>query len=68
MIRISVSAAAFSAIAESIGARFQAQGSPKGGFFIWLDKTTANQLEALRGPAEGYSDVILRLAEMEEAL
>jgi hypothetical protein len=30
--------------------------------FLWLDKPTADKLAALRGPGEGYSDVILRVA------
>ena len=63
MIRILVSAAAYAAIH-----RQEPQGSPQAGKFLWLDKQTAERLEALKGPAESYSDVILRLAEMEGAL
>ena len=63
MIRILVSAAAYAAIHGQ-----KASGSPQAGMFLWLDKQTAERLEALRGPAESYSDVILRLAGMEGAL
>jgi hypothetical protein len=71
MIRIHISTAAFAAIAASLGAdanaRLNAHGSPLSGFSIWLDKTTLSQLDRLRRPDESYSEVILRLAEMEDA-
>jgi hypothetical protein len=67
MIRIHITAAAFRAIASSLGEnmRFLPHNGPLGGYSVWLDKVTASQLEALRRPADSYSDVILRLAEME---
>jgi hypothetical protein len=34
----------------------------KGGYFITLPRDVLNKLNDLRGPGEGYSDVILRLA------
>jgi len=70
MIRIRISDAAYGAIASSLGETtlLTAQGSSQGGVFLWLDKVTVNQLTALRGEAESYSDVILRLAELEAAL
>jgi hypothetical protein len=70
MIRILVSDIAYAAIASSLGETMllTAQGSPQGGVFLWLDKVTVNQLAALRGSDESYSDVILRLAELEAAL
>lgn len=60
---IHITAAAYAAIHGQ-----EPQGSPQGGFLIWLDKSTAERLEALRAPDMSYSDVILRLAEMESAL
>ena len=63
MIRIQVSAAAYAAIHGQEPPR-----SPQSGFDLWLDKSTVERLAALRGPGEGFSDVILRLAELEAAL
>ena len=32
---------------------------------IWLEAAVADRLTAMRGPGESYSDVILRLIELE---
>jgi hypothetical protein len=37
--------------------------APNGDYFIWLDPRFIDRLQAMRGPGESYSDVILRLAE-----
>lgn len=63
MIRITVSPAAYAAIHGQ-----KPPGGPQGPMALWLDKSTAERLEALRGPGMSYSDVILRLAELESAL
>ena len=63
MIRITISAAAYAAIHGQ-----EPPGGPQRPIALWLDKSTAERLEALRGPAESYSGVILRLAEMETAI
>jgi hypothetical protein len=63
MIRITVSAAAYAAIHGQ-----EPQGSPQRPVSLWLDKVTAERLAALRGPDMSYSDLILRLAELEAAL
>ena len=67
MIRIHVSAAAYQAIAAGVpeDSRWPAERSSQGGFFLWLDKSTVNQLKAARGPRECYSEAILRLAQVE---
>jgi hypothetical protein len=64
MIRIEISAAAYAAISAGVpeDSRLPAQRSPQGGFYLWLDQRTADHLKAARGPAEGYSEAILRLA------
>lgn len=69
MIRIHISAAAYAALVAGVpeDRRLPAQGGPQGGFYIWLDKQTLNRLTAARGPREGYSETILRLASEEEA-
>ena len=33
--------------------------------YVWLEPAVVNKLRALRGPGEGYFDVILRLASAE---
>jgi hypothetical protein len=40
----------------------EARPSAQGGFDLWVDEQTIGRLDALRGPGESYSDVILRLA------
>jgi hypothetical protein len=69
MIRIEISAAAYAAISAGVAehSRLPAQPSPSGGFYLWLDKNTLNRLTAARGPAEGFSETILRLAVETEA-
>ena len=41
------------------------QGSLQTGFFLWLDRRHLNKLDDARGSRESYSDVILRLVELE---
>jgi hypothetical protein len=69
MIRIEITAAAYAAIAagRSADSLIEAQASPSGGFYLWLDKTTLNRLTAARGPGESFSETILRLAVETEA-
>jgi hypothetical protein len=69
MIRILISDAAYAALCTGVpeDRRLPAERCPQGGYFLWLAKRTANRLSAARGKSEGYSDVILRLAEMERA-
>jgi hypothetical protein len=65
VIRIHISANAYEVLAASCGDPLTPQRSAQGGFFIWLDRTTVNQLRAAREPGEGFSETILRLAELE---
>jgi hypothetical protein len=62
MIRIEVTAAAYQAIAAGVRNPIEAQASPSGGFYLWLDRLTLNRLMHARGHGEDYSDTILRLA------
>jgi hypothetical protein len=64
MIRITITAAAFEAIADTIpqSVNMEAQRAPNGGYFIWLDPRYVDRLKAMRGRGESYSGVILRLA------
>jgi hypothetical protein len=61
--RIEISAAAHAALAASATrGGVEAQRSPAGGYFIWLAPKALKRLDAVRGPSESYSEVILRLA------
>jgi hypothetical protein len=70
VIRIQITAAAYAVLARGKhpDSLVEPQRSPQGGFYLWLDKVTMNKLSAARGPSEGYSEAIIRLAsEMEAA-
>lgn len=64
MTRIEISVAAYIALAAGVlpQSRLEPQGSPSGGFYLWLDKQTLNRLRHAREPGEGFSETILRLA------
>jgi hypothetical protein len=66
MIRISVTDAAFEAIAATLpfgSAGFEREPDASGQRHIWLERRFVDRLAAMRGPGESYSDVILRLAK-----
>ena len=67
MVRISISAEAFDAIAAALprSVRSEPAVNPQGDHLLWIDKGTLDRLQAQRGPGESYSDVILRLAAVE---
>jgi hypothetical protein len=68
MVRISVTPAAFDAIAATLAlgsVGFEAAPAGSGERQIWIDARVADRLAAMRGPGESYSDVILRLVELE---
>ena len=46
---------------------YEPELSPKGERWIWLETAMVERLRAMRGPDESYSDVILRLVEIEAA-
>jgi len=60
MIRISLTAAA---LLGSVG--FESEVDAKGERSVWVDPRAPDKLTAMGGPGESYSDVILRLVEME---
>jgi hypothetical protein len=65
MIRIAITREAFDAIAATLpfgSTSYESQPTKDGDRWIWLDDKWVDQLRALRGPGESYSDVILRLA------
>ena len=61
MIRLSISAEAYRAIAGEDPPPAP-QGSPWKGVGIWLDPMTVQSLKAARKPGEGYSEAIIRIA------
>jgi hypothetical protein len=65
MIRISITAAAFDAIAATLpgSVLFEREPDDKGERQIWLEPRFVDRLRAMRGPGESYSDVILGLAK-----
>jgi hypothetical protein len=70
MIRIAITAAAFDAIAKSLpfgSVMYEAKTTSDGERFIWLERLALSKLHALRQPGEGYSEVILRMAQIEAA-
>ena len=44
---------------------YEAELTANGRRLIWIERLWFNKLDALRGPSESYSDVILRLVEIE---
>jgi hypothetical protein len=65
MIRITITRAAFDAIAatRALGSfAYEAEPNERGERLVWLEDAMANRLGAMRGPGESYSDVILRIA------
>jgi hypothetical protein len=68
MIRISLTTAAFEAIAATLSLRsvgYEPKVDTKGERVIWLEAVVVDRMTAMRGPGESYSDVILRLVELE---
>jgi hypothetical protein len=67
MIRVSLSVAAFEALAATsplgiVGC--ESELTPNGERLIWLEERWVNKLDAIRMPGESYSDIILWLVEI----
>ena len=70
MVRISISPAAFDAICATMplgSVGYEREADAAGEVAVWLEAAVVNRLAAMRGPGEGFSDVILRLCEAEAA-
>ena len=68
LIRISITPAAFEAIAATLqlgSVGYEPELNAKGERLIWLEAAFLDRLRAMRRPGESYSDVILRLAQLE---
>jgi hypothetical protein len=65
MIRIAITIEAFEAISATLpvgSVMYEPQTNANGKRLIWLERKVLDQLDAMRGKGESYSDVILRLA------
>jgi hypothetical protein len=68
MIRISITPAAFEAVAATLplgSVGYEPQLDRQGQRLIWLEAAVVDRLQAMRGPGEDYSDVIMRLARLD---
>jgi hypothetical protein len=71
MVRIAISPAAFDALAAmlSLGSvGYKSEVNERGERLIWLQTSVVDRLMAMREPSESYSDVILRLIEVEVSI
>jgi hypothetical protein len=65
MLGITITTEAYAAIKATLPAdtlTWPTSPGNQGDVIVWLDQTTVDGLDALRGHDESYSDVILRLA------
>ena len=70
MIRIAITVEAFEAVASThpLGSiSYENKIDEDGNRLIWLDLDVVARLNAMRGPGQSYSDVIVRLATKEAA-
>ena len=68
MIRIAITSAAFEAITTTLplgSVGFEPEVDAKGERLVWLETVVVDRLTAMRMPGESFSDVILRLVELE---
>jgi hypothetical protein len=68
MIKIAITRAAFNALAASLplgSMNFENEVSENDEIHVWRARSVVDRLKAMRGPGESYSDVILRLVELE---
>lgn len=67
MIKIAISQAAYAAIVSTIPGTSLGVVEPcSDGVWVWLPKAHVQALDAARGAAESYSELILRLAALEQ--
>ena len=68
MIKIAITKAAFEALTRTLplgNVVYENEVTERGERTVWLARAVINRLKAMRGAGESYSDVILRLVEME---
>jgi hypothetical protein len=60
--------AAFEAIARTLplgSVGYENKTNEQGQRLIWLDRAMVDRLRAMRGPGESFSDVIIKLVELD---
>jgi hypothetical protein len=65
MIKIAISVAAYEAICARLplgSVAYDPEADERGERTVWLEDAMADRLGAMRGPDEGYSETILRVA------
>ena len=68
MIRIAITVEAYEAIAATLplgSVGYEPQLNAKGERLVWIEQTWGNKLGAMRKRGESYTDVIMRLVELE---
>ncbi len=68
MVRIAITPAAYDAICATLplgSMGYESEPNERGEKLIWLEAAMVDRLGAMRGPGEGYSEVILRLVGRE---
>ena len=68
MIRVAITEGAFQAIAVTLpfgSVAFEQERTASGGYFIWLDRRTADRLVTARRRGDDMTDVIVRLTAVE---
>jgi hypothetical protein len=68
VIRIAVTPIAYDAIASTLplgSVGYEAEPDEKGQRLIWVEAAVLERLRTMHRPGESYSDVILRLVEIE---
>jgi hypothetical protein len=68
MIQIAITAAAFEAIADTLplgSVGYEVEPNAKGERLVWFERIAVDKLARMREPGESYSDVILRLVQIE---
>jgi hypothetical protein len=70
MVQIAITQAAYDAICATLplgSVAVEPYYNERGERVIWLEAAMVDQLGAMRGPGESYSDVILRIAGRDDA-
>jgi hypothetical protein len=66
MVRVAISQAAFDAIAATLllgSTGYENAANERGERLMWLPRNVRDRLNAMRGPGESYSDVILGIVK-----
>jgi hypothetical protein len=69
VIKLAISPAAFEALTRTLplgNVVYENGTNERGERTIWLAPNVVNRLKAMRGRGESYSDVIVRLVELEK--